>query len=252
MHPVALLPCCSLLDAVASGCGWQLDSLGWPQQCQVNCLLQPQATITGTHCLLNTHWVRQSESQEPHLSPDHLFHCFTVCRCFCYQVCPHKTIYIPPPSLLLWGLNLMSVSWPPSKCCGPYWFLSVHLYHSLSLVAGQTVVTERRGCVVTVGINRPEVRNAVNQETARRLLEELEAFDSDPDLNVAVLHGKGKRSFLLIDPGRFLQTYRRVSACLNTCRCFFCLLPSFSKSLASKERFEFMGIILSCRLRWEV
>ncbi|XP_036936036.1 carnitinyl-CoA dehydratase isoform X2 [Acanthopagrus latus] len=58
-------------------------------------------------------------------------------------------------------------------------------------VAGQTVVTERRGCVVTVGINRPEVRNAVNQETARRLLEELEAFDSDPDLNVAVLHGKG-------------------------------------------------------------
>ncbi|XP_059182522.1 enoyl-CoA hydratase EchA19 [Centropristis striata] len=57
--------------------------------------------------------------------------------------------------------------------------------------AGQTVVAERRGSVVTVGINRPEVRNAVNQETARRLLEELEAFDSDLDLNVAVLHGKG-------------------------------------------------------------
>ncbi|XP_015251766.1 PREDICTED: carnitinyl-CoA dehydratase-like isoform X1 [Cyprinodon variegatus] len=57
--------------------------------------------------------------------------------------------------------------------------------------AGQTVVSERRGAVVTVAINRPEVRNAVNQETARRLLEELQAFDSDPDLNVAVLHGKG-------------------------------------------------------------
>ncbi|XP_047205011.1 carnitinyl-CoA dehydratase [Girardinichthys multiradiatus] len=57
--------------------------------------------------------------------------------------------------------------------------------------AGQTVVSERRGSVVTVAINRPEVRNAVNQETARRLLEELQAFDSDPDLNVAVLHGKG-------------------------------------------------------------
>ncbi|XP_074478110.1 enoyl-CoA hydratase EchA19 [Sebastes fasciatus] len=56
---------------------------------------------------------------------------------------------------------------------------------------GQTVVAERRGSVVTVAINRPEVRNAVNQETARRLLEELEAFDSDPDINVAVLHGKG-------------------------------------------------------------
>lgn len=73
-------------------------------------------------------------------------------------------------------------------------FLSVHLYHSLSLAAGQTVVTERRGSVITVAINRPEVRNAVNQETARRLLKELEAFDSDPDLNVAVLHGKGKRT----------------------------------------------------------
>ncbi|XP_069007596.1 enoyl-CoA hydratase EchA19 isoform X2 [Embiotoca jacksoni] len=56
---------------------------------------------------------------------------------------------------------------------------------------GQTVVSERRGSVVAVAINRPEVRNAVDQETARRLLEELQAFDSDPDLNVAVLHGKG-------------------------------------------------------------
>ncbi|XP_026220113.1 enoyl-CoA hydratase isoform X2 [Anabas testudineus] len=56
---------------------------------------------------------------------------------------------------------------------------------------GQTVVSERKGSVVTVAINRPEVRNAVNQETARRLLEELKAFDNDSDLNVAVLHGKG-------------------------------------------------------------
>lgn len=71
--------------------------------------------------------------------------------------------------------------------------LSVHLSHSLSLVAGQTVVSERRGSVVTVAINRPKSRNAVNQETARCLLGELQAFDSDKDLNVAVLYGKGKR-----------------------------------------------------------
>lgn len=56
------------------------------------------------------------------------------------------------------------------------------------------MVSERKGSVVTVAINRPEVRNAVNQETARRLLEELEAFDADPALNVAVLHGKGERA----------------------------------------------------------
>nr|XP_046211789.1 probable enoyl-CoA hydratase [Oncorhynchus gorbuscha] len=58
-------------------------------------------------------------------------------------------------------------------------------------VAGRTVVKERRGSVVTVAINRPEVRNAVNQETAGRLLDELTAFDSDPALTVAVLHGNG-------------------------------------------------------------
>uniref|UniRef100_A0A3P9IK60 Probable enoyl-CoA hydratase echA8 n=1 Tax=Oryzias latipes TaxID=8090 RepID=A0A3P9IK60_ORYLA len=59
------------------------------------------------------------------------------------------------------------------------------------IAAGQTVVSERRGPVVIVEINRPEVRNAVNQETAGRLLEELQAFDRDPDLKVAILHGKG-------------------------------------------------------------
>ncbi|KAM9417229.1 enoyl-CoA hydratase EchA19 isoform 4-T4 [Salvelinus alpinus] len=58
-------------------------------------------------------------------------------------------------------------------------------------VAGRTVVKERRGSVITVAINRPEVRNAVNQETAGRLLDELTAFDSDPALTVAVLHGNG-------------------------------------------------------------
>lgn len=58
-------------------------------------------------------------------------------------------------------------------------------------VEGQTVVSERRGAVLTVGINRPNARNAVNTATAWRLVQELEAFDRDPDLNVAILHGKG-------------------------------------------------------------
>ncbi|XP_010884097.2 2,3-dehydroadipyl-CoA hydratase [Esox lucius] len=58
-------------------------------------------------------------------------------------------------------------------------------------VAGRTVVMKRRGPVVTVAINRPEVRNAVNHETAGRLLDELTAFDCDPTATVAVLHGNG-------------------------------------------------------------
>ncbi|KAM8823415.1 LOW QUALITY PROTEIN: uncharacterized protein AB9W97_005349 [Spinachia spinachia] len=56
-------------------------------------------------------------------------------------------------------------------------------------VAVQTVVTSR-GSVVTVVINRPKVRNAVNQETARRLLGEQEASRSDPALKRGVPHGK--------------------------------------------------------------
>lgn len=56
---------------------------------------------------------------------------------------------------------------------------------------GQTVVIDKHGPVLTVGINRPEVRNAVNQETSQRLFEEFSAFDQDDTLNVAVLHGIG-------------------------------------------------------------
>uniref|UniRef100_A0A672MSZ1 Zgc:101569 n=1 Tax=Sinocyclocheilus grahami TaxID=75366 RepID=A0A672MSZ1_SINGR len=57
--------------------------------------------------------------------------------------------------------------------------------------ASGMVITERRGTVMLIGINRPEARNAVNQETAQRLTEELSAFDQDNSLNVAVLYGVG-------------------------------------------------------------
>lgn len=53
------------------------------------------------------------------------------------------------------------------------------------------MVIEKQGPVLTVGINRPEVRNAVNQETSQRLFEEFSAFNQDDTLSVAVLHGIG-------------------------------------------------------------
>ncbi|XP_072547495.1 enoyl-CoA hydratase EchA19 [Salminus brasiliensis] len=59
------------------------------------------------------------------------------------------------------------------------------------LTAGQAVVAEKKGTVVTVGINRPDARNAVNRETAQRLTKELSDFDQDDTLSVAVLHGIG-------------------------------------------------------------
>jgi len=63
---------------------------------------------------------------------------------------------------------------------------------------GGTVVSERRGAVMVIGINRPEARNAVNQETAQRLTEELTAFDQDNSLDVAVLYGVGTFSYTLL------------------------------------------------------
>ncbi len=77
--------------------------------------------------------------------------------------------------------------------------LNVHVFPSVIVEgAGGTVISERRGTVMVIGINRPEARNAVNQETAQRLTEELSAFDQDNSLNVAVLHGVGKFTYTLL------------------------------------------------------
>jgi enoyl-CoA hydratase len=54
-----------------------------------------------------------------------------------------------------------------------------------------TVLTERKGSIVTVIINRPEVRNAVDGPTAEALFKAFEAFESDPEARVAVLTGAG-------------------------------------------------------------
>lgn len=48
-----------------------------------------------------------------------------------------------------------------------------------------------RGRVRVITLNRPDARNAVNPELARRLYAEMLAFDADPDTDVAVLTGAG-------------------------------------------------------------
>ena len=47
------------------------------------------------------------------------------------------------------------------------------------------------GPVLTVTIDRPEVRNAVDRDTAAALADAFRAFDADDDLSVAVLTGAG-------------------------------------------------------------
>jgi enoyl-CoA hydratase len=51
------------------------------------------------------------------------------------------------------------------------------------------VTIERSGPVTTVILSRPEVRNAVDRETAEALAEAFRAFEADPDALVGVLYG---------------------------------------------------------------
>lgn len=53
------------------------------------------------------------------------------------------------------------------------------------------VVVERKDKVCTIILNRPEVRNAIDRETARMLADAFRDFDADDSLHVAVLYGAG-------------------------------------------------------------
>ncbi len=53
------------------------------------------------------------------------------------------------------------------------------------------VLTSKNGKVCTIVINRPEVKNAVDRNTAYQLAEAFRAFEADESLAVAVLCGAG-------------------------------------------------------------
>ncbi len=55
-----------------------------------------------------------------------------------------------------------------------------------------SVRIERAGPITTVVLDRPQVRNAVDRETAQALAEAFRAFDSDPSASVGVLCGEGE------------------------------------------------------------
>jgi enoyl-CoA hydratase len=60
----------------------------------------------------------------------------------------------------------------------------------VSLADGKLLVF-RDGPVATLVINRPDVRNALDNDTARALAEALRGFDADAEARVAVLTGAG-------------------------------------------------------------
>ncbi|MFL6115592.1 MAG: crotonase/enoyl-CoA hydratase family protein [Catenulispora sp.] len=53
------------------------------------------------------------------------------------------------------------------------------------------VRVEKAGAVTTVILHRPEVRNAVDPATARRLLAAFQEFEKDSEAHIAVLYGAG-------------------------------------------------------------
>jgi enoyl-CoA hydratase len=62
---------------------------------------------------------------------------------------------------------------------------------TITEVATDLVLTERHDGVLTITINRPRQKNAVNREVAEQLVSALDLLDSDPSLSVGVLTGAG-------------------------------------------------------------
>jgi enoyl-CoA hydratase len=69
----------------------------------------------------------------------------------------------------------------------------------------EPVLTERRGSVLLITLNRPEVRNAVNAALAAGVAGGLEELDGDEDLAVGVLTGAGGYFSAGMDLGAFVK-----------------------------------------------
>jgi len=54
------------------------------------------------------------------------------------------------------------------------------------------VLTEVKGRVLVITLNRPEARNSVNRQAAEAIAAELDRLDADPDLAVGVITGAGR------------------------------------------------------------
>src|ERR1700690_2466195 len=69
----------------------------------------------------------------------------------------------------------------------------------------EPVLTERRGNVLLITLNRPEVRNAVNAALAAGLAGALEELDGDDSLSVGILTGSGGFFCAGMDLGAFVK-----------------------------------------------
>lgn len=58
-------------------------------------------------------------------------------------------------------------------------------------ISYKNILVEKLGNVTAIGINRPEKRNCVDEETAEELKEAIKSFEDDADSFAGVLHGVG-------------------------------------------------------------
>jgi enoyl-CoA hydratase len=72
-------------------------------------------------------------------------------------------------------------------------------------VLSEPVIAERRGNVLLITLNRPEVRNAVNAALAAGVAGALEELDGDETLSVGVLTGAGGFFCAGMDLGAFVK-----------------------------------------------
>ena len=59
----------------------------------------------------------------------------------------------------------------------------------------ETVLVESAGGVGTITLDRPEVRNALNETMVREIWEALQAFEADREVRAVVLRGAGDKAF---------------------------------------------------------
>jgi len=65
----------------------------------------------------------------------------------------------------------------------------------VSTESGPAALTERRGHVLVITLNRPQAHNAVNAAVSTAVGDALQAAHGDPDVRAVVLTGSGNRSF---------------------------------------------------------
>ena len=98
----------------------------------------------------------------------------------------------------------------------------------------EAVLTERRGRVMIITLNRPDAMNAINGALSQGLLAAIRELDADPDLTAGVLTGNG-RAFCA---GMDLKAFARGEEMSNQ-------HPSRHIDKAGFARFCCMGVVVA-------